>query len=109
MHRASPSVTYALYAAIVMPDHVHMIATPHEEWALPRILRRVKGASARRVNTILNRTGSLWQDESFDRTIRDDEDLRAKAEYVLQNAARAGLGEWRWIWRQWIEGADPEA
>src|SRR5215217_3001247 len=79
-----------LHVAVVMPDHVHLIAAPHwqrDGLAVPLcgMLRRIKGASAREVNLTLGRTGSLWQSESFDHEIRRDESLVQKIEYVRQN------------------------
>ena len=43
---------YELYAAIVMPEHVHMLLTPLRDekgwpYGLPSILKRLKGTSAR--------------------------------------------------------------
>jgi hypothetical protein len=50
----------------------------------------------------------LWQDESFDRIVRSEENLRKKGEYLCSNPVRAGLaadvGAYRWIWRDWVEG-----
>ena len=102
--------TCFLHVAMVMPDHVHMILTPLERWRLPQILRRLKGISARYANLVMERRGPLWQDESFDRMLRSDEDLREKAEYICANPVRAGLvscvDEYKWIWREWIEGRE---
>src|SRR5207245_13287 len=78
-------VTYWLHVAVIMPDHVHFIITPYQEWSLSDILRRVKGNSARLINLKVRRQGTLWQDESFDRIIRHSEDLQKKCEYVAEN------------------------
>ena len=91
-----------------MPDHVHFIITPYQEWSLSDILRRVKGNSARLINLKVRQQGTLWQDESFDRIIRHSEDLQKKCEYVAENPVRAGLcaiaDDYEWLWRDWIEG-----
>jgi REP element-mobilizing transposase RayT len=91
-----------------MPDHVHMIFTPYD-YALPIIMKRVKGVSARFINAADHTKGGIWQGESFDHILRSDEDLMKKAEYVCTNPVRAGLvtsiDDYRWIWRSWIEGA----
>jgi REP element-mobilizing transposase RayT len=96
-------VTYWLHTAIVMPDHVHMLFVPIEEWSLDRIMRRVKGVSARLINQELQRRGPLWQDESFDRILRSDEDVSRKGEYIANNPVRKGLvatpAEYPWLWR----------
>jgi REP element-mobilizing transposase RayT len=99
---------YWLHSAVVMPDHVHIVLTPYEEWRLPQVMQRIKSVSAHLVNRALRRHGVLWQDESFDRILRSEEDIRRKCEYVCENPVRAGLvdhvDEYQWIWREWVEG-----
>ena len=100
-----------LIAAVVMPDHVHLLLAPLRDpegnvYVLSEIMRGIKGASARHINVVLGRTGKLWQQESFDRMLRRDEGVRAKAEYICANPERAGLAlPYRWLWRDWVEGA----
>jgi putative DNA methylase len=105
---------YQLHAAVVMPDHVHLLLTPMGDpqantFGLAEIMSGIKGASAHSVNRLLGRRGKVWQEESFDRVLRSDEPRRAAAEYICANPARAGLavGEdsWPWVWREWREGA----
>ncbi len=85
-----------------MPDHVHMIITPLGDIDLASVLRRLKSASAYRVNRLLGRNGALWQRESFDRILRSDEDVVAKREYIFNNPVRAGIvtrwEEYPWLW-----------
>jgi REP element-mobilizing transposase RayT len=104
---------YALHAAVVMPDHVHLLLTPSLDgeghtYGLAEIMSGIKGTSSHRVNRRLNRTGKLWQPESFDRLVRAEESLRQKAEYICANPFRAGIvaheDEYAWLWREWIEG-----
>ena len=101
--------TYGLYAAVVMPDHAHLILTPYDAWTLPRVLRRIKGVSARMINKQSGDAGALWQSETFDRVLRSSEEIREKAEYICENPVRAGLSpdveSYPWKWRLWIEGA----
>jgi REP element-mobilizing transposase RayT len=98
---------YDLHAAVVMPDHVHLLLTPLRDeqgwsYALPGILKLIKGVSARSVNKLLGTSGPVWQEESFDHVLRNDEWLKEKAEYIRQNPVRRGLverpEEYRWLW-----------
>jgi REP element-mobilizing transposase RayT len=99
-----------LKAAVVMPDHVHMIFTPlinaqrREVCSLAEIMDSIKGASAHKINKALGRKGRVWQTESFDHVLRSSESLDAKMEYLSDNPVRAGLvGEWQrypWMWRK---------
>ncbi|MBI2485570.1 MAG: transposase, partial [Deltaproteobacteria bacterium] len=102
---------YTLIAVIVMPDHVHLLLTPKEDYDLSRIMKGIKGVSARQIN--LNRadknvrstkketSGSIWQDESFDRIIRDQNELNEKLDYMLNNPVRSGLTESPWDYHGW--------
>jgi REP element-mobilizing transposase RayT len=97
---------YSLYAAVVMPDHVHVLCMAltddNGSISIPEITRTIKSESAHRINEALGRSGRVWQDESFDHVLRGDESLRKKALYILENPVRAGLvespREYRWVW-----------
>jgi REP element-mobilizing transposase RayT len=92
-----------------MPDHVHTLLNPFEN-SLADVMKRIKGSSVREANRQTGHSSSLWQREYFDRQLRSDEDLRAKAEYIALNPVRAGLvakpDDYPWLWRSWIEGGD---
>ncbi len=82
---------YKLLAAQVMPDHVHLILRPHPPFSLSRILKGIKGATARKLNRRRRRRGSLWQDESFDRIIRSEKEFREILDYMFRNPVSTGL------------------
>src|SRR5438445_953122 len=98
----APLSKYWLEAAVVMPDHVHLICTPYE-LRLWMLLQAIKGSSSHRIKYILS--PPIWQDESFDHILRSGESARTKAEYIINNPARKGLvatvDEWPWLWRSW--------
>src|SRR5438094_99639 len=63
---------YDLHFAVVMPDHTHLLLQPLEKspkaWhELSGILKALKGISARRINQLSGTSGTVWQEESFDR------------------------------------------
>jgi REP element-mobilizing transposase RayT len=98
---------FALHAAVVMPDHVHMLLTPLRDengrpYPLASILKSLKGSSARSVNRALGRSGPVWQEESFDHVLRSEESFEEKVEYIRQNPVRRGLvdrpEEYAWLW-----------
>lgn len=55
---------YALIAAIVMPDHIYLLLTPHKQYGLSRVMKGLKGGSAREINILRGCVGHVWQDES---------------------------------------------
>ncbi len=93
--------------AVVMPDHVHLLLTslPDDQgWPhpLPAILKLIKGVSARSVNKLLGTTAPVWQEESFEHTVRNDGSWQEKFEYIRQNPVRRALvakpEDYRWLW-----------
>ena len=93
---------YSLIAAVVMPDHVHVLLQPNPGVDLPRIMKGIKGVSAHLLNQRKRRHGQVWQDESFDRIIRDQAELDEKLQYMLNNPAKRGLVEDPWQWDGWF-------
>jgi hypothetical protein len=50
-----------------------------------------KSLTAHRINTLLRRTGVLWQREYFDRFIRNERHLLVATRYIVENPVTAGL------------------
>jgi len=89
---------YDLHAYVVMPHHVHVVCTPLAH--MSRVLEWLKGATARRANRILNRSGAFWQDESYDHWIGTGREMNHVIGYIEYNPVNAGLVEtpedWPW-------------
>src|SRR5687768_10058727 len=77
-------LTYWLHCAVVMPDHAHLLFTALDEWSLAKINGRLKGVSSHLVNKRSQRSGNLWQHESFDHILRSDESLRKTGNYICE-------------------------
>jgi REP element-mobilizing transposase RayT len=80
---------YELHAFVVMPNHVHLLVTPHvaaKQWLGP-----LKGFTAHQANRVLSRHAPFWQDESYDHLVRDEEEFRQVQRYIENNPAKAGL------------------
>lgn len=90
---------YRLIAWCVMPNHVHVIfrLLSGENLDLATVIRSWKGYTARSANSILLRSGSLWQREYYDRLIRDGKELNRAIQYVRNNPDKAGLKNWPWV------------
>lgn len=108
---------YRLFAFCVMPNHVHLVLKPlisesdleldreasrttflTPRKTLPEIMKSIKGASARKANLVLGRSGGFWEKESYDRYIRDDEHLFRAIRYTVRNPVKAGLVR---DWKSW--------
>ena len=104
---------YELFAACVMPDHVHLLLEPQIEtndargkpvfYALSDILQTLKSVSSHRINKAAGVKGQrVWENESFDRLIRSEHDLEEKFHYVCRNpwdaAVAAPEEDYQWLW-----------
>ncbi len=74
-----------------MPNHVHMLLETTDAHLLSNILKGMKGTSARKVNQLLNESGSFWADESYDHIVRSETQLHFLIEYVKNNPIKADL------------------
>lgn len=99
---------WRLWAIVVMPDHVHLLAQPlpcgKEQWyPLGEILHSVKSYSSHEINKRRKRKGRIWLDESFDRIVRNEAEFREKLLYMANNPVKAGLakreGEYPHFWQ----------
>jgi len=77
-------------AWVLMPDHLHWLVIPVAE-PLDAIVRRIKSCSARAVNRSKQTMGALWQKGYHDHALREEEDIRATARYIVANPLRAGI------------------
>ncbi len=101
---------YELYAACVMPDHVHVLLEPSVKensgdgavfFSLGEIFHSIKAHTARAINKAAGTSGAIWEEEWFDRMIRSESDLQEKFDYILRNPLAAGLEEnapYPWVW-----------
>ena len=93
---------------VVMANHVHAIVRPlvPRENDLEDVLKIWKGRSAYEINRLRGERGTLWQRESYDRIIRDEEHLWRVIQYIGRNPKNAGVDPKTtplWIRPSWIE------
>jgi alanyl-tRNA synthetase/REP element-mobilizing transposase RayT len=101
-----------IYAACVMPDHVHLLLEPqikeHDKegrpvfWSLSDILQGIKSASAHNINRESGNKGPVWEKESMDQIIRGQSDLEEKFHYICRNPWQDGVvpvtENYPWLW-----------
>ena len=92
-------VRFFLGPHVVMDDHVHVIVRPNSSQTLSSILHSWKSFSAHTLQREHHRAGAVWLDESFDRIIRDEEDLLEKAAYILNNPRKRwpDVEQYAWV------------
>jgi len=100
-------IKWQIFAAVVMPDHVHALAQPLNQpaegtFSLAEIIHSIKRFSARKINQGRGVRGSLWQEERFDRIVRDEAEFLEKWQYIRNNPVKAALAstpeEYPWLY-----------
>ncbi len=78
---------------VIMPNHVHLLIQPFDTHPLEDWLQSIKSYSARRFDKRAMEEGRVFQQESYDRVVRDREELEAYRDYIANNGAKARLHE----------------
>ena len=94
---------YLLHAYVVMNDHVHVLVQPNGAYSLQSILQSWKSFTARIMQKVHGRHGSVWQREYMDRIMRDEEEFWEKANYILNNPLKRWPETSEYIWARWFK------
>ncbi|QSJ17903.1 transposase [Nostoc sp. UHCC 0702] len=87
---------YQIFVLVIMSNHVHLLIQPllkskNELWSLSSIMKSIKGYSAKQIPNVMNHIGKIWQDERYDRIVRNEQEFQQYWEYIRQNPVKAGL------------------
>lgn len=126
---------YKLHACVVMDTHVHCVlqplmvkkaqtgmsvppntqetekirlpVPPGAFYSLAEIMHSIKSYSSNQINRSEKREGSIWQDENYDRVIRDEVEYSEKMNYIINNPTKEGLIEkpqdYKWLFYEGME------
>jgi len=84
---------YSIGDFVVMPNHVHLLVTPFEEWNISDLLHSWKRFSSGKINERMEQVGRLWQPESYDHLVRNEEQLKRIQGYIRNNPKNLKPGE----------------
>jgi len=106
------SCRWRVYAAVVMPDHVHVLVQPvpvGDDGAsgchsLGSLIHSVKSFSAHQINRRRCATGPVWQAEREDRIVRNEHEFWQEWQYMRDNPVKDGLAssaeQYPWFYQQ---------
>lgn len=76
---------YLLHQYVIMPNHVHLILEPLGTHDWQTAIHSVKTFTARAINKARQHNAKVWQRESFDRLIRDQDHYNRVWQYIADN------------------------
>jgi len=90
---------YEIEAYVVMDDHAHVLVNPLESNSVETIVHSWKSFTAHKLQRAFGRRGPIWQDEYYDRIVRDENELIEKVGYILRNPFRRwpDVAEYAWV------------
>ena len=88
---------YELVAFIVMPNHVHVLFRLRAPHRLEEVLKSWKGFTSREINKRIGSRGKLWQEDYWDRIVRNERHFLKCMEYIQKNPERAKLGAGQYV------------
>jgi type I restriction enzyme R subunit len=101
---------------VVMPNHVHVLVQPFpgvqlEEWlySIKRFTSTEMGKDTSLKTHAIMRQGHLWQRESFDRIVRDVEELARTRQYIANNPAKLRPGTFALKQMEWLDEFAPRS
>ena len=91
---------FEVLAYVVMPDHVHVLVRPYEGYLLHELVHSWKSYTANRLQRVAGRRGRIWQEDYFDRIMRDEAEFIEKAQYILNNPLKIEpqIDAYPWVW-----------
>lgn len=92
-------VRYKLLSWVIMPNHSHFIIKPSDGFELSEIMQGHKSFTSHTANRLLVRSGQFWQEDYFDRYIRDHDHFVNTVRYIEMNPVNAGLCKRPEDWR----------
>ena len=82
---------YEIDCAIIMPNHVHLIAMFYPPTTCREQCTSWQRFTAKEINIWLGKKGCFWQGEPFDHLIRSSEQFLYLRNYIAQNGVAAKL------------------
>lgn len=86
---------YTLGSFAIASNHVHVLVVPLAGIGLSEIAHSWKSFTAKTINKFLGRSGTFWQDESFDHLVRNENSLERIEKYIVGHGRQGAKVEYR--------------
>ena len=91
---------FQLTAWVLLPDHWHVILSPHHPLTISAAMKSIKLSSTNSLGSHRGEAGELWQGRFFDRVLRTVKEYAETVKYIHLNPVRRGLvrhpKQWKW-------------
>ena len=96
---------YHIDAVVILPDHFHLLITPHNAKDYPKIIGSIKAYFSihcdgkyysyleQSTSRHKERYKAVWQKKYYEQTIKNEKDFELHLRYILNNPVKHGLVE----------------
>jgi putative transposase len=91
LQRAADMYHVALHAYVLMPNHVHLLATPAVEGGISRMMQYLGRHYVQHINRTYRRSGTLWERRFLASLVDSECCLLSIYRYIESNPVRAGM------------------
>jgi putative transposase len=84
---------FLLHDFVIMPDHVHLLLTVHEDISIEKAMQFIKGRFSFRLKREYQYLGEVWQMGFSEMRADDEQSFLQYREYIAQNPVKAGLAD----------------
>ena len=91
LHEHSRTQRVDVHAYVLMNNHLHLLLTPQQDQALPKMMQAVGRSYVQVFNKVHGRTGTLWEGRYRSTLIQTDRYLLACMAYIDLNPVRAHM------------------
>jgi len=89
-----------IHAYVLMTNHVHLLLTPHADYAISQLMQSLGRKYVRYINDQYQRTGTLWEGRYKASLVDSENYLFTCMRYIEMNPVRANMtntpGEYKW-------------
>jgi putative transposase len=82
---------YDMHAFVIMPNHVHLLATFADRAGMLQQCESWKHYTAHLIHRQLGTKGRFWQQDAFDHLVRHENQFQRLEQYIAENPTKAGL------------------
>ena len=82
---------YQMGDFVVMPNHVHLLVTFPDGGTMKKQFASWLRFTATQINSLLQRSGTLWQEEPFDHLVRSGTQYDQLRRYIASNPEKSKL------------------
>lgn len=83
-----------VHAYVIMPNHIHAVFETLGETNIQQVMHCLKSYTALRINRCQHRQGRVWQQEYYDRIIRNEAHYANAINYIRNNPRHCKDGEY---------------